>query len=146
MKAYLDLNIVFDFLVGSRPNNIEAAQILTLFEGDRDELFTSPNAFVMGFAFLRRDRPDVSATDHKHTLAMLRRSVDCVLIGNQEVDQALALSPPEDMEDGMQIVLAQKCDAELIISNDKRGFRDSPIPQLTSPEFLRRWDEFIHLP
>jgi predicted nucleic acid-binding protein len=49
---------------------------------------------------------------------------------------------PRDLEDGFQIVLATKCGADILITNDKKGFRNAPMEVMSSGEFLKNW-EFI---
>jgi len=59
---------------------------------------------------------------------------------NAIINKAIAMSSPKDLEDGFQIVLAQKCGAEILITNDKKGFRDAPMKVMNSREFLLSWE------
>jgi predicted nucleic acid-binding protein len=140
MIVYLDMNIVFDYLVGRQPYGQEAAQILTLLRNEKIDVFMAPNAIIMAFAILRQQPNRMSHEQIKHSLILFRKLVGCVPVNNDDVDAALSSSDPDDLEDGFQIVLAKKCGATVIISNDRSGFRDSPIEVMNSKTFLRNWE------
>lgn len=44
-----------------------------------------------------------------------------------------------DFEDAVQYFCAKSIDADLIITNDKKGFRDSRIDTITSQNFYKRY-------
>jgi predicted nucleic acid-binding protein len=69
---------------------------------------------------------------------LFRKPANCVPVENNDVDLALSQTEPADLEDGFQIVLAQKCGTTIIISNDKNGFKSSPIETMTTADFLRK--------
>jgi len=140
MIVYLDVNVVLDFLLGDREFSLEVAQVLSLLSSDGNKIFTGPNAIIMSFFHLRKQAGHQSSKNVKHTLALFRKRVDCVTVEGADVDKAIAMSSPKDLEDGFQIVLAQKCGAEILITNDKKGFRDAPMKVMNSREFLLSWE------
>ncbi|MEM9930297.1 MAG: type II toxin-antitoxin system VapC family toxin [Bacteroidota bacterium] len=140
MIVYLDINVVLDFLLGNRAFSLEVAQLLTLVRSKKITVYTAPNAIIMGFAFLRKGPDKRSEKDVKHTLALFRKLVHCVSVTEAEVDKALTLSSPKDLEDGFQVVLAQKCGADVFITNDRKGFKGSPIKTISSKQFLLEWE------
>jgi len=140
MTVYLDMNIMFDYLVGRQPYGLEVAQLMTLLRNEDVDVYMAPNAIIMGFAILRQQPHRMPPKDVKHSLALFRRLASCVPVENADVDAALSSPAPDDLEDGFQIVLAKKCGATVIVSNDRTGFRDSPIEVMSSAEFLSKWE------
>jgi len=140
MTVYLDINIVFDYLVGRQPFGNEVAQVITILRGDHAELYVAPNAIIMGYAFLRQQPDRKSPEQIKHSLALFRKLANCVPIENKDIDEALSKAKPADLEDGFQIVLAVKCGADIIITNDKKGFRDAPMKVMNTRDFLSDWE------
>jgi predicted nucleic acid-binding protein len=53
MMVYLDINVVFDYLVGRQPFGNEAAQVLTILCGDHAKVFMAPNAVIMAFTIMQ---------------------------------------------------------------------------------------------
>ncbi|MEL7163252.1 MAG: hypothetical protein AAFN92_21015, partial [Bacteroidota bacterium] len=60
--------------------------------------------------------------------------------GNAELDEALTLTEPADLEDGYQVVLAQKCGAEVFITNDHKLLRVKSIKMQTTAQFLSSFE------
>lgn len=142
MIVYIDVNVVLDFLLGNREHSLEVAQVLTLLKSSKNQLYTSPNSIIMGFFYLRKEAERQIPENVKHTLALFHKSVRSVPVEGADVDKALGMALPKDLEDGFQIVLASKCKADILITNDKKGFRDAPMKVMSSGEFLKSW-EFI---
>jgi predicted nucleic acid-binding protein len=140
MIVYLDVNVVLDFLLGNREFSIEVAQVISLLSSDAHEMYTAPNSIIMAFFHLRKEPNSQTAKDIKHTLALFRKRVVCVTVEGTDVDKAIALSTPQDLEDGFQIILASKCGAEVLLTNDKKGFRDAPMKVMSSKRFLQEWE------
>lgn len=139
MIVYLDTNVVLDYLLARPPYGMEAAELLTLTRRHDVQVFIAPNAIIMGFALLRQQPLRMDPTSIKHSLALFRKLVSCVSVTNAAIDEALARLNAPDLEDSLQIVLAQKCNADIIVTNDRRGFRTSPIQVMTTKEFLLNW-------
>lgn len=140
MTVYLDVNVVLDFLLGNREYSLEVAQVLSLLNANENEVYTGPNSIIMAFFYLRKQQDAQSAKNVKHTLALFRKKVRCVTVEGTDIDKALTMSSPKDLEDGFQIVLAEKCGAEILITNDRKGFRDAPMRVMNSRAFLANWE------
>lgn len=140
MIVFLDVNVILDFLLGFRSNGIEAAQVMTLVRDERVTVYTAVNTFVMAFYHLRKAPYAVSAKDTKHTLAVLRQIVKCVPVDEADLDKALALEKPEDLEDGFQLMQAIKINADVIVTNDRRAFRKAPMRVVSTKKFLIEWE------
>ena len=140
MIAYLDVNVVLDYLLGHRRFGLEAAEVITLLRDPNHKMYTAPNAVVMSYAFIRQQNSELTGMDIKHTLALFRRLVDCVTVESRDIDQALTMQQPVDLEDCLQIVLAQKCRASVIVTNDRKGFKGSPIIAKSTAQFLSDWE------
>jgi len=140
MIVYLDVNVVLDFLLGDREFSLEVAQIISLLNSGKNEIYTGPNSIIMAFFYLRKQQNSPPAKNVKHTLALFRKMVNCVTVEGTDIDKALSMSSPKDLEDGFQVVLAEKCGAEILITNDKKGFRDATMSVMNSKEFLMNWE------
>ena len=70
-------------------------------------------------------------------LQLLKVLVNVVSFDHQTIDAALA-SKFDDLEDGFQHFMALQCQADLIITRNKKDFRHAQLPTLTATEFLRR--------
>ena len=46
--------------------------------------------------------------------------------------------PDKDKEDVLQFLSARSVDADIIVSRDKKGFLNSPVPVFTPQEYLVR--------
>lgn len=49
MIVYLDMNVVFDYLVGRQPFGNEVARVLTILRGNNTEVFMAPKHGYRGF-------------------------------------------------------------------------------------------------
>lgn len=138
MKVYLDVNVILDFLLAREDFGMEVAEIISLSKNEGFEIITSPNSLVIAFAKLKKEIPDPQHV--KHSLALFRKLVTCVSLEGSDLDRAIAREIPRDLEDGVQLELALKCKADILLTNDKKGFRTQEIKVMNTANFLRNWE------
>lgn len=132
MRAFLDTNVVIDFYDNRIDFYDAAEQIFTLAYQKKIEIVASVTTFVNAFYLLRK-------TYDRNTLfkKMLDLSKQCDIsnITKRMVRRTLK-EEPMDFEDAIQkeSALSAKCD--VIITRNKRHFKDCPIPVQAPDEFL----------
>jgi predicted nucleic acid-binding protein len=62
---------------------------------------------------------------------------EIIPVGRRELEQANAMAG-SDLEDNVSLACAQVAGLDVIVTRDKTGFTDSPLPVLTPSELLAR--------
>ena len=135
-KVFIDTNVILDLIL-EREGAEYARQILQFGMESQIRNCTSILSFANIAYVLRK------YLTHKETLETLESLFDSISIlsmGDQQVYRALKLDGP-DFEDTLQVSCASASGCDLIITNDKRHFKDIPLPVFTSEEFIRATGE-----
>lgn len=124
MKLLLDVNVVLDHLLGREPWYREAAALLSVIEAGGARGFLAGHTATTIHYIVSSNRNRETAT---RVIAEVLDLLTVVPVGANELRQALTLDGP-DFEDAVQAVCARAVEADVIVTRDRKGFPDSPIP------------------
>ncbi|GMQ30463.1 PIN domain-containing protein [Algoriphagus confluentis] len=133
-RLFIDTNIVIDLLARREPFFREAQDLFTLGDQKKVQLLISALTFANAYYSISKHHKEVEARRH---LANFKVLVTILPIDNKIIDLSLA-SEFADFEDGLQYFTAIENSSDLIITRNKKDFRDSQIPVLSAGEYLRK--------
>lgn len=132
-KIFVDTNVVLDLLEKREEFFEEAQELFTLADKKKVKLFISAltiaNIHYLLFKHLR--------IEARKAIAKFKVLVEVLPIDDKILDLSLA-SDFSDFEDGIQYYTAIENGMDLIITRNKKDFRDINLPVLTAKEFLKR--------
>ena len=119
-KVFLDANVLIDAYDMTRPLSAFSKQALnTLLQLEEVELYTSCD-IITTIYYLRAKQDKEKALDD---IMQINSFCKIIEFGNLEVTKSCKLMKEnkkfKDLEDTIQFVMAQKVDADLILSNDQ---------------------------
>lgn len=134
MRLFLDTNVILDIPLG-REGAQSSEQALGLCGELAHLVFTSWHTLSTLSYILAKARDDQTAR------AFMSGLLDLVEIGPSSTElarKALAIGL-NDLEDAMQVVVAEAVAADLIITRNLRDFSRSPVPAISPEGFLARF-------
>jgi predicted nucleic acid-binding protein len=136
-KIFLDINIVVDFFVASRPGNTPAKQIFELAEFNKAKVCVSESVINTTAYLLRKDYP----IEKLKTIFEEMLEIFTVIPANNETFKMAYNNKIKDMEDAVLYQLALESKMDFFISNDKSDFKNvitkRKLPVLSSLEFTK---------
>lgn len=132
MKVFLDTNVMIDLIIERNPFFKQIAEITTIAEKNKIELFTSSLSFVNTFYVASKVNPKELVLE---TLKKFRIICNVSIIDELNIDKSL-ISEFEDFEDAVQYNSASYHECDYIITRDKKGFKNSKITIMNPEEFL----------
>jgi len=132
MKIFWDTNIAIDLLSPKRKSHEIASKLMSYHVKNNEQitinsLTLANSSYILTSIYKYKDTP-------KRLVYLNSISTVCKMDKHQ-ADLALA-SEWDDFEDALQYQSAIAYGCDLIISRDKRGFKNSVIPVLTPEQFL----------
>lgn len=133
-KVFLDTNIVIDLLAKRSPFFIDAQELFS--RGDRKEveLCISSLTFANAYYSISRHHRDVEV---KKYMSIFKVLVTVLPLEDKSIELALA-ADFTDFEDGLQYFTALNNGTDVIITRNKKDFKQSVIPVMTAGEFLEK--------
>ena len=133
MRVLIDTNVILDVLC-EREGFAEAAlHIFRLCEIKRLEGIVSALS-IPNIVFIMRKELDKSRIEAiVERLSLIFSIADLTAA---DLTQATKLGF-DDFEDALQAACAKRMKAEYVVTRNTRNFRESPIPAITSVEFIR---------
>lgn len=132
-KIFVDANIVMDLLEKRAEFYQEAQELFTLSDKKNVKLYVSAltlaNVHFLLFKHLKMEARKV--------LAKFKVLVEVLAIDDKIIDLALT-SDLKDFEDAIQYYTAIENEMDIIITRNKKDFKNSDLPILTAKEFLNR--------
>jgi predicted nucleic acid-binding protein len=133
-NVFVDTNIVID-LLQKRPDFYrEAQELFTLADEKKVKIYVSALTIANANYILSRH---FSANDVRKILIKFKILVDVLAVDDKIIELAL-VSDFKDFEDAIQYYSAVENDLDLIITRNKKDFKNSILPVLTANEFLKR--------
>lgn len=132
-KLFLDTNIILDVLAKRIPFYNEAAQLFSLGDNHKVELFVSALSFANINYILSRM---TTADNARMTLLKLKTLVKIVALDEKIVILALNDKSFSDFEDGLQYYSALAANADIIITRNLKDFQTASLPVMTAKAFL----------
>ena len=133
MRIFLDANILVTVLCNEYPRFTACAQVLSLADDKRFEVWTSPLCLAIVAHFAGKKNGKKKA---REKIALLPSKLRITNMDEQCVHKAVADPKVSDLEDGMQYygVMAAQCGH--IITYDRKDFLFAKVPVTRPDEFL----------
>ena len=133
-RLFLDTNIVIDLLAKRVPFYKEAQDLFTLGDKKEVQLFISALTFANPYYSISKHHKAVETRRH---LANFKVLVTVLPIDNKIIELSLA-SEFADFEDGLQYFTALEHNVDILITRNKKDFRNAQIPILSAGEYLSK--------
>ena len=132
-KIFVDANIVMDLLEKREEFYQEAQELFTLSDKKNVKLYVSAltlaNVHFLLFKHLKMEARKV--------LAKFKVLVEVLAVDDKIIDLSLT-SDLKDFEDAIQYYTAIENEMDIIITRNKKDFKNVNLPILTAKEFLNR--------
>ncbi len=136
MRAFLDTNVLIDLLTERPPEGVEAVKLLAMQDLGDVELWASAKSFTDMFYVMRKENP--SEVVQQAFIDSLEYLQVCEL-GCEDI-RAAAERKWTDFEDCLIDVCAEKIRADVLLTRDKDGFKQSRL-KTASPKQMFLWLE-----
>lgn len=132
-KIFVDTNIVMDLLEKREAFFEEAQELFTLADKKEVKLYISALT-IANVHFLLYKHLKMEA---RKILIKFKMLVEVLPVDDKIIELAL-ISDQKDFEDAIQYYTAIENDIKIILTRNKKDFKNSTIPILTAREFLNR--------
>lgn len=138
MKTFLDTNVLFDFFIIHRRNQNPSSEIIIdrIFKNELKGLISSTT--FLNFNYIMEASYKLKKEEIRKILFLFLEAFELIEINQEDLKNALALNW-NDFEDACQYIAAQKVNSDVIISADKKGFKNSAIPIFSTKEFHQKF-------
>ena len=134
-RLLIDTNIVIDLLSKREKFYHEAAELFSRADKKELELAISSLTFANTNYILSKLK---SPKDARQILRKFKVLVEVLSLDDKITELALSDEKFPDFEDGLQYYSAIENQIDIIITRNKKDFKNSNIPVLTAKEFLAR--------
>lgn len=134
-KLLIDSNIAIDLLAQREPFYEEASVLFSLADKNDLELYFSALSFANTNYILSKAS---SAIQAREILKNFKLIVSILDLNEKLISLALNNKDFSDFEDGLQYHTALENNLDIIISRDKKDFKNAQIPVMTAKEYLNR--------
>jgi predicted nucleic acid-binding protein len=135
MRVFLDTNIILDALTQRQPHAVDSQAVLDRCSAKGHEVFIAVHGLATAFYILESMSDAAMA---RQALADFLLHADVAAITDNDVRRAFTLGFT-DFEDALQVVAAEACAANCIVTRNVPDFAKSPTPALMPAEFLSRY-------
>ena len=133
-NIFVDTNIIIDLLAKRDLFYKDAQALFTLSDKKEIQLCISSLSFANAYYSIVKHHKDIDA---KKYLAKFKVLVKVLPLEDKAIELALA-SDFNDFEDGLQYFIAMDNESDIIITRNKKDFKNAKIPVMTAGEYLRR--------
>jgi predicted nucleic acid-binding protein len=132
-KAFIDTDVILDFLIARDPFAVDAARIFSLAENKEISICTSGLVFSNAYYVLRK-----LGTHRKvvEKLTQLSRFIDIIGLSKAAVIQALG-SDFGDFENALQHYAALADGVKVIVTGNTKDYRQSQLAVLAPDQYLK---------
>lgn len=134
-RILIDTNIIIDLLARRKEFYAEAATLFSRADKNELHLAISSLTFANTNFILSKLK---SAKDAREILRKFKVLVEVLTLDDKIVELALADNDFADFEDGLQYYSALENNIDIILSRNKKDFKNSRIPVLTAKEYLAK--------
>lgn len=134
-RLLIDTNIVIDLLAKRDKFYDEAAELFSRADKKELELTISSLTFANTNYILTKLK---SSKEAREILRKFKVLVELLSLDDKITELALSDDNFPDFEDGLQYYSAIENQIDIIITRNKKDFKNSKIPVLTAKEFLAR--------
>jgi predicted nucleic acid-binding protein len=132
-KAFIDTDVILDFMIAREPFAFDAAHIFSLSENKEISVCTTGLVFSNAYYILRK------LGTHKKViekLTQLARLIEIIGLPKDAVIQALG-SDFSDFEDALQHYAALAEGVKVIITRNTKDYKNSQLAVLTPDQYLK---------
>ncbi len=133
-RLFVDTNITLDLLQKREAFYEDAQELFTLADKKKVKLFITSLTIANTHYLLSRH---YNSNDARKILAKFKVLVEVLALDDRIIDLALT-SHLKDFEDAIQFYTAIENNMDLIVTRNKKDFRNPIIPILTAKEYLHR--------
>jgi predicted nucleic acid-binding protein len=133
-NIFVDTNIIIDLLAKREPFYKDAQDLFTLSDKKEIQLCISSLSFANTYYSIVKHHKDIDA---KKYLAKFKVLFIVLPLEDKAIELALA-SNFNDFEDGLQYFVAMDNESDIIITRNKKDFKNSKIPVMTAGEYIRK--------
>jgi predicted nucleic acid-binding protein len=133
-KLLVDTNIVIDLLSKREEFFQEAQELFTLADNNEVVLFVSALTFANTHYLLAKYQ---KLDEARKTLIKFKVLVNVAALDDKIVELAL-VSDFKDFEDAIQYHTALENEVDIIITRNKKDFKNSKLPVMTAKEYLKK--------
>ncbi|MFN9378878.1 MAG: type II toxin-antitoxin system VapC family toxin [Bacteroidota bacterium] len=134
-NIFVDTNIIIDLLAKRDLFYKDAQALFTLSDKKEIQLCISSLSFANAYYSIVKHHKDIDA---KKYLAKFKVLVKVLPLEDKAIELALA-SDFNDFEDGLQYFIAMDNESDIIITRNKKDFKNAKIPVMTAGEYIRRY-------
>ena len=132
-RILIDTNIVIDLLSKRKNFYDDAATLFSLADKKQLKLTISSLTFANTNYILTKLR---SAKEAREILRKFKVLVELLSLDDKITELALSDESFPDFEDGLQYYSAMENEIDIIITRNKKDFKNSKLPILTAKEYL----------
>jgi predicted nucleic acid-binding protein len=132
-KVFLDSDVILDVLCKREPFYDFAAEVFTLGDSGKIQLFTTSLAFANVYYILRKI---LGIEKSKELLRKLRLIIRILPAGEKIVDLALN-SQFSDFEDGIQYFTGRENTISILLTRNKKDYKEKDLRIQSPEEFLK---------
>ncbi len=133
LKVFIDSDIILDLFAKREPHYEHAAQLFTLIARKKILGYSSPVIFVNIHYVLRKLTSHLVAIEN---LRKLKSLIKILPIDDRVIELALS-SKFKDFEDSVQYHTAKLNEIKILITRNKKDYKNVDITILTAEEFLK---------
>lgn len=133
-NIFVDTNIIIDLLAKRDLFYKDAQALFTLSDKKEIQLCISSLSFANAYYSIVKHHKDIDA---KKYLAKFKVLVKVLPLEDKAIELALA-SNFNDFEVGLQYFIAMDNESDIIITRNKKDFKNAKIPVMTACEYIRR--------
>lgn len=133
-RLFVDTNIVIDLLSKREDFFQEAQELFTLADNNLVELYVSALTFANAHYLLSRHK---KLDEARKILTKLKVLVKVAQLDDKIIELAL-VSDFKDFEDAIQYHTALENSIDIIITRNKKDFKNSKLPVMTAKEYLKK--------
>ena len=134
-NIFVDTDIIIDLLAKRDLFYKDAQALFTLSDKKEIQLCISSLSFANAYYSIVKHHKDIDA---KKYLAKFKVLVKVLPLEDKAIELALA-SDFNDFEDGLQYFIAMDNESDIIITRNKKDFKNAKIPVMTAGEYIRRY-------
>lgn len=132
-KAFVDTDVILDFMIAREPFAMDAARIFSLSEKKEISICTTGLVFSNAYYILRKLGTHKKVVEK---LTQLEKLVDIIALSEIAVKQALE-SEFNDFEDALQHYAALSENVRIIITRNTKDYKYSELAVLTPDQYLK---------
>lgn len=134
-RILIDTNIVIDLLAKRKEFYTEAAALFSSSDKKELQLIISSLTFANTNYVLSKQK---TAKEAREILRKFKVLVEVVNLDDKIIELALSDNKFTDFEDGLQYYSALENQVDIIVTRNKKDFKNSKIPILTAKEYLAK--------